>query len=586
MRYTNTTLLAYFASTLFITTTYAEHSCASGVPVVNTAQGKVCGIKQTAEKSEAFAYLGIPYAEPPVGKLRWKNPVPAKTWGDDVYQATSIKPECVQPAGKSYAGSENCLYLNVWRPQTTSKKPRAVMVFIPGGGFLLGQGGLPAYNGTHMADTGDVVVVTMNYRLGSLGFLRYTNNGAAIEGNFGILDQLTAMRWVKNNIRQFGGDPDKITLFGESAGAVSVGLHLFAVPDSQSLFRAAIMESNTMSVPYLSANTASKEGQSFVNNLCKMSGNTSNCPKDGDWLRKASVKDIMNTEFKMMPPGGMAGLLLQGMTKGALWAPTAGVAPVIGQAFNGYNKGMKAKPYVFGFNHNEGVFFTPFANKFTDKNYLSILKSDFGKKDMRKILNYKVNGRYPYRPENYKFNKAADMTPAAQAMAAVLTHYCFAAGNLYAAEHAWPTMQAAKLPMHGYFFTHISSFNYSGLRRCDPKGKNVCHTDELPYVFHNFVTKIDGSQLQVPKTGITKAEIKLTDSMQTSWTGFAKHPLDSKKGWGHKPITKVTDGPYIDWRDPPAMINDLGKVIHYDFWRGIANHQIQQLSANKAKKGN
>lgn len=546
--------------------------CDPKVPQVATKTGKLCGIKQTRYDEEAFAYLGIPYAKPPVGKLRWQPPQPIASWQPKIYPATQAGPECVQPPGAGhavYAGDENCLYLNVWRPIKNNKNLLPVMVFIPGGGFLVGQGGLESYNGTYLANSGNVVVVTLNYRLGSLGFLRYEKNHSDIAGNFGLLDQLTAMQWVHDNIKNFGGDPSKVTLFGESAGAMSVGLHLFSIPKSQPLFRAAIMESNVMSIPYASAQQGDTNGAKFAALLCKMSGK-SKCPMNGKWLRSLSVNTIMRAENKLAPSSGIAGLLLTGMTKGSLWAPIVGVDPVISEPVLGYGKGIKPKPFVFGLNQDEGVFFMPNPSKLSNAQYQQLLVTNFGKANAQRILNFKVNGHQPYNPNNYKFDKTSNMSAAAQAMANTMTHYAFASAMLLAAKHALQQQNNGGYPIFVYYFTQPATFNYAGPYRCNPRAKNICHTDEIPFVFHNFVSRHGGQESFVPKCKITTNEMALSKMMAHAWTSFAHDPYDWQKGWGRPPFKSVDKGPVVHWQMPVKDIDNFANIVNYQLWMSVA----------------
>lgn len=211
--------------------------------VVQTTAGAVRGT--VAEDHRLFA--GIPYAAPPVGPLRWQDPRPASSW-QGVREATAFGPRCMQDlAGDLEMGrqtDEDCLNLNVWTPAGATAEaddPRPVMVWIHGGSFVAGSGGI--YDARRLAARGDIVVVTLNYRLGALGFLAHPALGAAgSTGNYGLADQQAALRWVRDNIANFGGDPDRVTVAGESAGAMSVCDHLVA-PDSQGLFGAAIIMS-------------------------------------------------------------------------------------------------------------------------------------------------------------------------------------------------------------------------------------------------------------------------------------------------------------------------------------------------------
>jgi para-nitrobenzyl esterase len=213
----------------------------AGPAVVQTAAGAVRGLVAPGYR----VFDGVPYAAAPVGPLRWRPPQPAAPWpgvrdattpGVRCIQDTTFDPDYGRPTG------EDCLNLNVWTPDgagRSSQKP--VMVWIHGGGFLNGSADI--YDARWMATQGDIVVVTVNYRLGTLGFLAHPALSPDGDiGNYGLADQQAALRWVRDNIAEFGGDPTKVTIAGESAGAMSVCDHLVA-PDSAGLFRAAILQS-------------------------------------------------------------------------------------------------------------------------------------------------------------------------------------------------------------------------------------------------------------------------------------------------------------------------------------------------------
>ena len=190
-------------------------------------------------------FAGIPYAAPPVGPLRWQPTRNRAAPWPGVRDATGFGPRCMQDLGGDLElgrqTDEDCLSLNVWTPRADSQQPRPVMVWIHGGAFINGSGGI--YDARRLAARGDIVVVTINYRLGALGFLAHPALGAPGQvGNYGLADQQAALRWVRDNIAAFGGDPGKVTIAGESAGGMSVCDHLVA-PGSRGLFRAAIIQS-------------------------------------------------------------------------------------------------------------------------------------------------------------------------------------------------------------------------------------------------------------------------------------------------------------------------------------------------------
>jgi para-nitrobenzyl esterase len=226
-----------------VTSTKSEPAYAGPLDagVVRTSMGLMRGMAA----ADYRLFQGIPYAAPPVGPMRWQPPRPAPKWSGTL-DATKPGPQCMQETGSNPHGgkptSENCLTLNVWTPppgRGSGKRP--VMVWIHGGGFVNGSGDI--YHSRSLAAKGHMVVVTINYRLGALGFLAHPSLGAAgTVGNYGLADQQAALRWVRDHIADFGGDPRKVTIAGESAGGMSVCDHLVA-PGSAGLFRAAIIQS-------------------------------------------------------------------------------------------------------------------------------------------------------------------------------------------------------------------------------------------------------------------------------------------------------------------------------------------------------
>ena len=217
--------------------------------VVKTESGKLRGEVLDADSGLAV-YRGIPFAAPPIGELRWKAPQPAKTWSD-VREATEFGAICPQsPVLAMMTGaslpetSEDCLFLNVWTTAREGDEPRPVMVWIHGGGLSLGWSNEATYDGSAFARKG-VVLVSVNYRLGPLGYLAHpalSKEGDGESGNYGFLDQIAALRWVERNIAQFGGDPENVTIFGESAGGTSVHA-LMASPQATGLIDRAIAQS-------------------------------------------------------------------------------------------------------------------------------------------------------------------------------------------------------------------------------------------------------------------------------------------------------------------------------------------------------
>ncbi|XP_071794194.1 acetylcholinesterase-like [Asterias amurensis] len=230
------------------------------LPVVTTSQGRITGttlqfrpVVHPELARDVDAYLGIPYAEPPVGPLRFKAPV-AKSWSGEL-QATKIGNRCPQPKfplGRfTLTGSfgEDCLCLDVFVPKPVPPNA-AVLVYFHGGGFFLGAGAIEGLLPTPIAAIGDVITVSVNYRLGALGFL--STGDDVIAGNMGLLDQRLALEWVRDNIRAFGGDPSRVAIFGQSAGAASAGLQMVS-PGSAGLFSGVIVQSGDASPTWATA---------------------------------------------------------------------------------------------------------------------------------------------------------------------------------------------------------------------------------------------------------------------------------------------------------------------------------------------
>ena len=230
---------------MFLATACATQAGAAG-PVISAPAGLIAG----STTGDVAVFKGIPYAESPVRDLRWKPPVPAAPF-ETVFAASDFGPACIQPRpreGSIYANppetvSEDCLTLNIWAPASAASAP--VMVWIHGGSLTAGYSGEPLYDGTALAKAG-VVLVSINYRLGVLGYLAHPELSAespeGVSGNYGLLDQIEALRWVQRNIAAFGGDPETVTVAGESAGALSV-MYLMAAPDARGLFHKAIAQS-------------------------------------------------------------------------------------------------------------------------------------------------------------------------------------------------------------------------------------------------------------------------------------------------------------------------------------------------------
>ena len=285
-------------------------------------------------------FRGIPYAAPPVGALRWRPPRPPAQW-TGVRDAKQLGHNCMQgqpyPDIDPYAAgvSEDCLYLNVWTSSLGSASPpRPVMVWIHGGGFFAGFGGEERHNGARLAQKG-AVIVTLNYRLGPFGFFAHPALAAEsphhAAGDYGLLDQIAALQWVRRNIARFGGDPARVTIFGESAGGMSVG-SLIASPLAKGLFQRAILESGTgVGIGIARRDSAQAIGVQLAESL----GVADTGAKVAARLRAVPADTVLAAAARLGPPGApkfwpvVDGWVLPEPVDSALLRGTASRVPVI-----------------------------------------------------------------------------------------------------------------------------------------------------------------------------------------------------------------------------------------------------------------
>ena len=291
-------------------------------PVAPTEGGIVSGTVDPA--SGVFVFRGIPYAAPPVGDNRWRAPARAASW-TGVRSAEKDAKNCIQDQIYSdidafAAGiSEDCLYLNVWTTTANANANRPVMVWIHGGGYTAGYGDEPRHNGSRLAQKG-AVVVSLNYRMGAFGFFAHPalaaeSNGAS--GNYAILDQVAALKWVQRNIAQFGGDPSKVTIFGESAGGNSVGA-LIASPLAAGLFRGGILQSGTGLGGPRAREDMYAEGVKFASVL----GVNGTGPDAAAKLRAIPAESLQRATRKPDGKGGFTGVFATRLTRDGWVLPT------------------------------------------------------------------------------------------------------------------------------------------------------------------------------------------------------------------------------------------------------------------------
>ena len=436
------------------------------------------GVVEGARAHGAWSFRGIPYAAPPVGDLRWKAPTAPKAWAG-VFQAKNQGPICTQIKNIKYphvSGSEDCLQLNVWSPKLDANLP--VMVFIHGGGFINGSNedqilGDELYDGTHMSKNGNVVVVTIKYRLGIFGFMAHSDlsleSKDGVSGNYGILDQIAALQWVQKNIHAFGGDPSRVTIFGESAGAASV-LILMSSPRAKGLYSQAIVESG-----YFVQTTQSQAydmGKKIADQFhCTDSTDAMTCLRalSSSALISGSSKTLDDTNNPFTP-----------FPDGTIWP-----RPVLETFQNGLQNQV---PFIMGSNSNEG---SDLVKQFypnpvhTDEELSTAVKQSLGEHFWNAVQG-------TYSSKTYGTSQ--------QALIQLVTDLVFACParqilNASPVNSAWR-----------YVFSHSSSSIFI-------HQFGAGHAFELPYVFH-FVP-------QIPILGFTPKEAELSESMESYWTRFA-----------------------------------------------------------------
>jgi len=447
------------------------------------------GLVQGDLAGRARLFLQIPFAEPPVGALRWKAPLPNAPW-TGVRHETKFAPGCAQLAdmGAPASNNEDCLYLNVWSPNPAPQKA-PVMVWIHGGGNFSGGAGIPIpqtdklwYDGRVFAETHGIVVVTLQYRLGPLGFFAHpalAEEGAP-SGNQGLLDQRLALEWVKKNIAKFGGDPRNVTIFGESAGAADVCYHV-ASPGSRELFQRAISQSGGCTMRSVGAE------QTLAVAAPKMVayGVASGCSEGADQLdclREAPVETLLANG--MQPAPGAGELVEAKWSFAAVIDGADGVLPDAPQAL--FDRGEIAKvPYLLGANNDEGTTLVIRATPLADEaEYLADLDKRYGQHATT------IAALYPAA------NFAGDVNLA---RAHVLGDASLVCGTHDTAQRA----ARAGLPVYLYNFNMPWSLAPTLLR--------AGHASEISHVFG------------LPHTPMPDPEtVEVAEAMNAYWARFAK----------------------------------------------------------------
>jgi para-nitrobenzyl esterase len=502
--------------------------------VVQTTAGPIRGVVGQGQSS----FKGIPFAAPPVGDLRWRAPAPPSPWSD-IRDATAFGSPCVQvdPKGQLHGGDEDCLTLNVWTGATLDASPtadRPVMVFLHGGYYLEGSAsdqfshadgtpnGTLRFDGSWLAANKDVVVVTVQYRLGALGFLAHPSLAAesgAGSGNYGMLDQIAALRWVQENVSRFGGDPSRVMLFGQSAGGASA-CALLASPLANGLFSRVLIESGACGV------FARQDAESVATAVSSALG----CEGTPDV--PACLRSKPPTAASTALPPSFNGSSYR-------WSPTIDGHFLKKVPYVALGDGDFPKiPVVIGTTADE--FSTLMLSYFpswpqTEADYEADVRSFFGSRADAILAKYPI--------ANYE----NDVKFALQRVMTDWHHTC--------PSRVWLRRAAPHTKTWRYLYGHRYESTVLG-------GSGAGHALELPFVFHSF-----GPRDFVPSPD----ELELSDVITTFWTEFARNGDPGTAGgvtWqGYDPA----HDDYLALTTQASMQSGLRTDL-CDFWDNLPAH--------------
>ena len=507
-------------------------------PVVETQSGRVAG----SEAAGIRSFRGIPYARPPIGRLRFRAPEPPSSWAG-VRDATAFG--AAAPQAGSMVGalvglpatetSEDCLTLNLWTPACDDAR-RPVLVWIHGGGFLFGSGSQPLYDGARLARRGDVVVVTLNYRLGALGWLALTGLGdeGGLGGNYGLLDQIAALEWVRANVASFGGDPRNVTLFGESAGGMSVGA-LLAAPAARGLFHRAILQSGT-GHHVSSPERAERIGRRFLEEL----GAT---PDDVGAARRAPVCALLDAQAKTAAAFFLReGLPFQPVVDGTV-LPKLPLDAIASGACAGL-------PLVVGTNLEEWKLFG-----LADPSLATLDEAGLVERCAATLSRDAEEGRR-------RAARAAEVYRSARSVRGARTEpkelwYAIEGDRVF----RMPAVRLAEAAagqgstVHKYLFAHRSPALGGAL--------GACHALELPFVFGT----VDAPALRA-FVGEGEAVRALSEAMQDAWLAFAREGRPRAAALGSWPSYEAPRRSTMRL-DLESGLEDDPLAAERRFWDGI-----------------
>ena len=492
--------LLLFVMTLCTVVTAAK---AQGQPLLRThvETGDVEGIPDGI----LAVYKAIPYAAPPVGNLRWREPQPAQPW-EGVLKADEFGPWPPQPSrrdGSHPKMSEDCLYLGIATPATSVNDRLPVMVWIHGGGFQTEHYGGDLWK--HLALRG-VVIVSVEYRTGALGFMAHpeltkeSQNGHS--GNYGLLDQIYALQWVKRNIANFGGDPSKVTIFGESAGAISCSI-LCASPLAKGLFRACISQSGGSFAPW------SDNNRSLVANASQ---------KGAEQQGLAFQKHLKKKNLKQLRKMDALELTGDNVGFGGFWPCVDGYV-ITDDLYRLYERGeFNDVPVIVMTNSDEGALF---SRSMQPEDFKNAAKGIFGNMADEALK------LYPANTVDEAFHANGDM---------------FRDMGFAWPSFAWVSLQnkIGKKPAYAAFLAQPSTRSFSG----DPRRRGVAHADDILYLNGEFLTQPD----KYP------AEAAVAEIMQQYWVNFAKTGNPNGKGLPYWPAFDTSKPTTMQFSNGASLI--------------------------------
>ncbi|XP_038168266.1 acylcarnitine hydrolase-like [Arvicola amphibius] len=542
-------LIAVACGLVFLLRAHGEDSAS---PIRTTHTGQVRGslVHLNGTKERVYIFLGIPFAKPPLGELRFAPPEPPEPWSG-VRDGTTYPAMCLQNPDAvnaeslammklsvpSISMSEDCLYLNIYTPAHAHEGSNlTVMVWIHGGGLSRGMASI--VDGSMLAAKEDVVVVTIQYRLGVLGFFSTGDDHA--RGNWGYLDQVAALRWVQQNIAHFGGNPDLVTIFGESAGGTSVSSQVVS-PMSKGLFHRAIMESGVTLLPYLISNTS----EVVYTKVVGLSGcETMNSETLVHCLRSKSEEEILaiNKVFQSIP-AVVDGVFLPKHPQELLTA--VDFYPV---------------PSIIGVNNDEYGWLLPMS-----QGSEQIIKG-ITRETLPAILkNTTTHMLLPPECSNLLMEEYMNNTEDAQTLQIqykeMIADYLFVIPALQVAK-----FQCSRAPVYFYEFCHVPSYE----KDTRPAYVKADHGDEIPFVL--------GSSRWGIKPDFTEEEELLSRTMMKYWTNFARHGNPNSQGLPNWPM--MDNEQYLQLDLQPTVGQAL-KARRLQFWTQTLPEKIQELKGSQ-----